>query len=391
MTRQPAVDVAALYQAYLDAVNADSAAEVESKLAACATPGVRLTSFAPYQLIGRDAVAERLAQFARTNPARRIRMRRAGPIQEHYGVFRVAWEGVGPEGSVALTGEHVGEVEGDRLAAITAFSDGPRPRRPDDGLLGRRVVVTGGSHGIGAATVARLAGAGARVVTCGRDAQALEDVANSAAGPPGEVRAVVADVTEWEQLDGFLAEAERELGGIDVLVSNAGETAMRDFLQMHEADWERCLRVNLLATVRATRTVLPAMIERQWGRIVLMSSSGAKYPTGPWIDYAAAKAAVAATGKALAREYAQHNVTVNTLLPGLIRTPMTERSMRTVGETTGMELEEVATAWAADVPMQRWGRPEEIADVVLFLCSDQATYVNGIAMDVDGGMASHVF
>jgi 3-oxoacyl-[acyl-carrier protein] reductase len=258
-------------------------------------------------------------------------------------------------------------------------------------VRGRRAVITGGSRGIGAATVHALARAGARVMTCGRDAGALADVAEQARGYGGDVEAVVVDVTRDEEFDAFLAQADRAFGGIDVLVNNAGETALRDFLHTDDAAWEHSMRINLLAAVRATRAVLPGMIARRWGRIVMVSSSGAKYPTGPWIDYAAAKAALAATGKALAREYASANVLVNTVLPGFIRTDMTERSLRRIAEVEGRDPAELAEEWARSVPLGRWGRPDDVAGFIRFLCSPDADYVTGTAFDLDGGQATHVY
>jgi NAD(P)-dependent dehydrogenase (short-subunit alcohol dehydrogenase family) len=267
----------------------------------------------------------------------------------------------------------------------------PVTARPFGDVAGRRVVVTGGGTGIGAATVRAFATAGAHVMTCGRDAAALETVAAEAQQSGVEVHTRVVDLADDASLDAFAADAADTLGGVDVLVNNAGETALRDFLSTDENDWQRSFQVNLFAAVRMTRAMLPGMIARSWGRIIMVSSSGAKYPTTAWVDYAAAKAALAATGKALAREYASSNVLVNTLLPGLIRTPMTERSMAVVGAHTGQDVDEVAAAWAADVPLHRWGEPVEVAALIRFLCSDDASYINGAAFDIDGGMASHVY
>jgi NAD(P)-dependent dehydrogenase (short-subunit alcohol dehydrogenase family) len=309
----------------------------------------------------------------------------------HVDTFRVAFEAADASGAVRLTGAHVGTVAGDRLASITAFADpAPEPRVFGD-VRGRGVVITGGSRGIGAATVHALAGAGARVVTCGRDATALQAVADRARSYGSDVETAVVDITDPTALDGFLAGAADTLGGIDVLVNNAGETALRDFLLTDDAAWQRSLQVNLLAAVRATRTVLPAMIAQRWGRVVMVSSSGAKYPTGPWIDYAAAKAALAATGKALAREYASANVLINTVLPGFIRTDMTERSLRRVGEATGQDPAQLSEEWAQSVPLGRWGRPEEVAGFIRFLCSPDADFVSGAAFDLDGGQATHIY
>jgi NAD(P)-dependent dehydrogenase (short-subunit alcohol dehydrogenase family) len=384
-------DVTALYDRYLAAVNAESATSRVAALRECAVPEFRLTSFAPYQVQGLHAIAAKLGELAAVPTGNRLRLRRRGAVDAVIDTFRVAFEGVDDTGAVRLTGTHVGTVAAGRLTSITAFADA-RPEAPAfANVRGRRVVITGGSRGIGAATVLTLATAGARVVTCGRDATALARVADAAAASGAEVTSHVVDVTDFGDLDAFLDAAERTLGTVDILVNNAGETALRDFLGTDECAWEQCLRVNLLAVVRATRRLLPGMIAQRWGRIVMVASSGAKYPTAPWIDYAAAKAAVAATGKALAREYGSANVLVNTVLPGLIRTDMTERSLCQIADGSDESAEDLAAAWATTVPLGRWGRPEEVAAFIRFLCSPDADYISGAAVDLDGGQATHVY
>jgi 3-oxoacyl-[acyl-carrier protein] reductase len=259
------------------------------------------------------------------------------------------------------------------------------------GLAGRRVVVTGASRGIGAAVVRAMAAEGARVACCARDEQALRAVAQDVADAPGVVHPMRADVSDWDQLDAFIEEARGTLGGIDVLVTNAGRVSLRSFLDTDESEWEGTLRVNLLSAVRAVRRVLPGMLEQRWGRIVMVASSGAKYPEASWIDYAASKAGVVTTATALAREYASANVLVNAVLPGVIDTPMWAASARALAERQGSTPEAVKAAVVSAVPSGRFGTPAEVADLIVFLASDQATYMSGVAIDLDGALATHVF
>jgi NAD(P)-dependent dehydrogenase (short-subunit alcohol dehydrogenase family) len=129
----------------------------------------------------------------------------------------------------------------------------------------------------------------------------------------------------------------------------------------------------------------------KWGRVVMVSSGAALYPSAALIDYAATKAAMVATGKALARKYGADNVLVNSVLPGLVHTSMWDRAAGEIAESSGASVESVFASRSANVPLGRFGTPEEIANVVLFLCSDEASYVNGAAIDVDGGRASGMF
>jgi NAD(P)-dependent dehydrogenase (short-subunit alcohol dehydrogenase family) len=189
----------------------------------------------------------------------------------------------------------------------------------------------------------------------------------------------------------FADAAEEALGGVDILVNNVGASPSRNFLYMDDTDWDDLFRLNLMSAVRCTRRFLPGMRAQQWGRVVMVGTVASKYPNAMLVDYAASKAALSATAKALARKYAADGVLVNSVLPGRVRTPMWERAAGEIAESSGGEIEDVFAERSRDIPLGRFGRPEEIANVVLFLASDLATYLAGSSIDIDGGLASHVY
>jgi NAD(P)-dependent dehydrogenase (short-subunit alcohol dehydrogenase family) len=259
------------------------------------------------------------------------------------------------------------------------------------GLGGRVAVVTGASRGIGAAVVRSLADRGAAVGFSARNEAALEELASELTRAGARAVAVAADMSDAAQITEFLARVERELGPVDILVNNVGQSPSRSFQRMSDENWLELLELNLIAAVRCTRAVLAGMRERQWGRVVMIASLAAKHPDAALIDYAAAKAALLATGKALARRYGRDGVLVNSVLPGLIHTPMWERAAAEIASAKDERAEDVFQRMSRQVPVGRYGTADEVASVVAFLVSDAASYVNGAAIDVDGGLNSHVF
>jgi 3-oxoacyl-[acyl-carrier protein] reductase len=257
-------------------------------------------------------------------------------------------------------------------------------------LTGRRALVTGASLGIGAATVRMLADQGAAVTFCARHAEAVADLA--AYRPQrgaGSVTGLVADMGDRDSVNAML-DAVEQAGVTDILINNVGASPSRNFLYMSDDDWFQLFELNLMSAVRCTRRLLPGMRKARWGRVIMVSTGGAKYPGAALIDYAATKSAMIATGKALARKYGADNVLVNSVLPGLIHTPMWERAATEVAEANKTTMEAVLAANARSVPVGRYGTAEEVASVIAFLCSEAASYVNGAAIDVDGGQGPHV-
>lgn len=253
-------------------------------------------------------------------------------------------------------------------------------------LTGRKAIVTGASKGIGAATVRLLADHGASVAFCARGADAVDELASYSE----QIHGYVADMADADSTTNFLAAVDRDLGAADILVNNVGASPSRNFLYMSDQDWEDLHQLNLMSAVRCTRHVLPAMREQKWGRVVMISTTGALYPGAALIDYAATKAAMIATGKALAGKYGRDGVLVNTVLPGLIHTPMWDRAAGEVADATGRTAEDVMAANSKGVPVGRYGTPDEVATAVVFLCSEAASYINGHALHVDGGSSGHI-
>lgn len=257
-------------------------------------------------------------------------------------------------------------------------------------LSGRRAMVTGASLGIGAAAVRLLADHGAEVAFCARGEESVQALAAYVPSGTGSVRGYVADMGDATSTESFLAAVEADMGPADILVNNVGASPSRNFLYMSDEDWESLHQLNLMSAVRCTRRCLPAMRKQRWGRIIMVATGGAIYPNAALIDYAATKAAMIATAKALAGKYGADNVLINSVLPGLIHTAMWERAATEIAAAAGGTMHDVLARNATSVPVGRYGTAEEVAAAIVFLCSNAASYINGVALSVDGGSGGHV-
>lgn len=254
----------------------------------------------------------------------------------------------------------------------------------------RRAIVTGASEGIGAAVVRHLAGSGVDVAVSARREGPLRELAESLSGAPGAVLPIVADMSQAEETARFLEVAAVELGPIDILVNNVGYAPSRNFLHTSDQEWETSFDVNFFSAVRCTRACLPAMRTQRWGRVVMIGSGASRYPVAELVDYSAAKAALVSLATSLARKYAADNVLINTVLPGFVATPMTDRAAREIGDASGLDPAEVVGRISATIPIRRYAAAEEVAEVVGFLCSDAGSYLAGAVIDVDGGLGGHI-
>lgn len=245
-----------------------------------------------------------------------------------------------------------------------------------NGLQGRVALVTGGASGIGRAVARRLGDEGCRVAVVDIDVEG----ARATAGELGEdACALQADVSYLAAVREAVAAAERQLGPIDVLVSCAGWDLVQPFVDSTEETWDRVITVNLRGVIACTRAVLDGMIERSGGAIVNISSDAGRVGSSGEVVYSGAKAGIIGFSKAVAREVARHGIRVNVVCPGPTDTPMMEATRRAnprLGE-----------ALVKAIPFRRLARPEEIAAAVAFLASDDAAYITGQVLRVNGGMS----
>ncbi len=245
---------------------------------------------------------------------------------------------------------------------------------------GRVAVVTGASRGIGAAVARRLAGAGLRVACVGRDREALEAVAREVSGV-----AIVADVTASGASESILAEVRTRLGDVDVLVANAGVEASAKLERTTDEIWDRLMATNATAVFRLCRAVIPSMIARGFGRVVVVASNAGRVGYPYTSAYCASKHAVVGLVRALAAEVAKSPVTINAVCPGFVDTEMAGRSVAKIVSSTG-RTEEAARASLAEMsPQLRLIEPDEVAYLVTALLPHEARGIHGQAIGIDGG------
>jgi len=241
-------------------------------------------------------------------------------------------------------------------------------------LSGRVALVTGASRGIGRATALALSRQGARVVVAARGDHAA-GVAKEIGAAGGEAMAVTVDVADASSVDAMVAAAEERFGRVDVLVNNAGITRDQLMLRMKREDWDAVLATNLTAAFTCVQAVLRPMVKQRAGRIITISSVVGQAGNAGQANYAASKAGLIGFAKALALEVASRGITVNVVAPGLIETDMTR-----------VLAEDAHESWAQRIPVGRLGRTEDVADAVCFLASDEASYITGQVLAVNGGM-----
>lgn len=254
-------------------------------------------------------------------------------------------------------------------------------------LTGRVALVTAASKGLGRATATRLAAEGARVMVSSRGADQLARTAAEIADATGaQVEHCPADVADAADLDRLLRETQERLGGVDVLVNNAGGPPPGGFDALDDAMWQQAFELSLLSTVRLFRGVLPHMREQGWGRIVTVASSSIKQPIDNLTLSNTLRVGILGLAKSVALEVAGSGVLVNTIGPGRIATDRVASLDAGRAEKTGQSVEEVRAQSEAGIPMGRYGTPEEFAKVAAFLASGANTYVTGQHFLVDGGL-----
>ncbi|MBB5917348.1 2-hydroxycyclohexanecarboxyl-CoA dehydrogenase [Nocardia transvalensis] len=254
----------------------------------------------------------------------------------------------------------------------------PRNSRSSEPAPDRVAVVTGGASGMGASICRAFAGHGYRTAVLDIDATAAQRTADALREDGGSAIACAVDVTDRPAVEEALGKVRSEFGAVDILVTSAGAVGFAPFTEITPAEWHRIVEVNLTGTFHCVQAAIPDMVARGWGRIVTISSSSAQRGSPGMVHYTASKGAVVAMTKALAREYAAQGITVNTIPPSGIDTPMSRHSQQ-----AGHLPDDAVMARA--IPVGHLGSGDDIAAACLFLCSEQAGYITGQVLGVNGG------
>jgi len=256
------------------------------------------------------------------------------------------------------------------------------------GLAGRTCIVTGASSGIGAETSRQLCAEGASVLLVARGEEKLRSAAERCRAAGGKAEALPCDVTERDAGERMLRAAEERLGAVDVLVNNAGTARWRDVDDVPDADWYAAWDLNVMASLRSMRAVVPGMRARHWGRVVNVSSTAGKRPSASMPEYSVAKAAQLSLSRLYADRCAADGVLVNAICPGPTKSELwvgegglAAQSAERAGDDPAAALERAG----AGRPIRRLAEVGEIAAAIVFLCSERASYVAGAAWGVDGG------
>lgn len=239
----------------------------------------------------------------------------------------------------------------------------------------RIAFITGASRGIGKACALALAAAGNKVVVAARQADKLDSVAGEIRDAGGEAFAVTIDLASQDSIKGAFLKASKEFGRIDILVNNAGITRDGLALRMKRDDWDAVLQTNLSGSFFSIQQVISPMMRERWGRIINITSVVAESGNAGQANYCAAKAGLIGLTKSLAQELASRNITINAVAPGFIETDM-----------TGALTEEQKSRITEAIPLKRIGRPEDVAAAVRYLASEEAGYITGHVLDVNGGI-----
>jgi len=251
------------------------------------------------------------------------------------------------------------------------------------GLRGKVAAVTGGTEGIGKSTVERLVAEGAKVAFCARRAELVQTFAAELKKQGADVLGIVADASKEGDMERFIDEAAKHFGRLDIVVNNAGGSGQMAFDKVEDNFWDLDIEIKVMAQVRTARAAIPHMKKVGGGRIISLNMVGAKQPGAAMFPTTVSRAAGLALAKGLSKELAAHNILVNVVAVGKIKSKQQERG----AERNKKTVEQHYADTGKTVPMQRMGESEEVANVIAFLASDAASYVTGSCINVDGGLS----
>jgi 3-oxoacyl-[acyl-carrier protein] reductase len=257
----------------------------------------------------------------------------------------------------------------------------------DLGLKDRVALVAASSQGIGRATAEAFAAEGCRVAMCARNAANLEAAAeNIRRRYDAEVLAHAFDVSDPAAVGGFVARVMERFGSVDICVANAGGPPAKGFLAATLEEWQCALELNFLSAVYLAREVIPHMPRKRWGRIVTLTSITTKQPVTDLVLSNAVRAAVLGLVKSLANEFGKDGILVNNVAPGFTATDRLKELARARASVSGKSEQQIVDGWGADAPLERLGEPREVAETIVWLASERASYITGQTLLVDGGM-----
>ena len=262
----------------------------------------------------------------------------------------------------------------------------------DLGLKDRVALVAASSQGLGKAVAWGLAREGARLALCARTESVLLATAEEIRREIGiEVIARNVDVTVRDHVRRFVADSASHFGRLDICIANAGGPPSKSFADTTIEDWHRAAEVNLMSTVYLAQETLPLMQQRRWGRFIAITSVSVRQPLEGLILSNSIRCGVSGLLKTLAAEYGPFNVLVNNVCPGFTKTDRLMKLAAELAARKGTTTQQVEEEWARQVPLKRLGEPEELADTVVFLASERASYINGISVAVDGGLVKGLY
>lgn len=257
----------------------------------------------------------------------------------------------------------------------------------ETGLKNRVAIVAASSQGIGQATAEAFAAEGCRIAMCARNPQTLQAAAERIQKQHhAEVLAQALDVTDAEAVHRFVDAVAEKFGGVDICVTNAGGPPAKGFLAASLEEWRSAVDANFMSTVYFARDVIPHMQRRHWGRIITITSITTKQPVADLVLSNAVRAAVVGLVKSLANEFGKDGILVNNVGPGYTATDRLKELARARSAALGKSEKEIGEGWSADAAVKRLGEPREVADAIVWLASERASYVTGQTVLVDGGL-----